>query len=292
MDLCDPCRGTGVVQVSKTALILLIPLLGADTCLAGWISEVQPFSHQVFDITHTQVLDVPPLVELSGLGGAGVFELVILDAGLSPEQTGRVLQTIAFTTGTDVHVVAEEPLPQQLASGNARLTTLDQSQTLDLSAGPRSLLLFDGLTGLVPNSGQLQNLALNAGVNLLDVITFGPSSLAGSPGSPTPTNSAQAYEDEPVLVVQTGEAISRPMANLSQPADRFYLTGTPNLEGALLNDLPEYRLNPGLVNLELDLSSSPEPGCGAILLIGQAGWWLLSRRRETVRHWQSGSHCL
>lgn len=295
MDVCDLCRSTGVVSVNKTALILLISLLGANTSMGGWISEVQPFSRRVFNITHTRVLDVPPLVELSGLDGTGVFELVILDAGLSPERAGRVLQTIAFTAGTEVHVVAEEPWPQQLASGESRLTTLDQGRDLDLSAGPRSLLLFDGLTGLVPNSGQIQNLAINTGINLLDTVTFGPSSVAspsGSPGSPTPTGPAQAQGNEPVLAIQTGEAISRPMASLSQPADRFYITGTPDLEGALLSELPAYRLNPGLANLELDLTQAPEPGCGAVLLVTQAGWWLLSRRRQAVRHWQSGSHCL
>ena len=281
--------------MSKTALILLISLLGADTCLGGWISEVQPFSRRVFDITHTRVLDVPPLVELSGLDGSGVFELVILDAGPSPERVGRVLQTIAFTTGTGVHVIADEPLPQQLASGEARLTTLDQGQSLNLSAGPRSLLLFDSLTGLVPNSGQIQNLALNAGVNLLDTVTFSPTSFASPSSFADDPNAAQAHGDEPVLTIHTGEAISRPMASLSQPANRFYVTGTPDLEGALLSEVPAYRLNPGLANLILDSISethSPEPGCGAVLLVAQTGWWVLSRRRRAVGHWQSGSYRL
>ena len=157
----------------------LAVLLCHNPSFAGWISEIQPQPRQVNNITRTETVTLQALIEVSGLSGVDHAEIVIINASADSSRHGRILQTIPIGAGGDVRLIQ------------------DSSLNLD---GPRSLWLFDEITGLVANSGTIHSeieLNPNLTTRLLDVVTYGPA------------GSASTLDGEPVLAWSQGQVLAQ-----------------------------------------------------------------------------------
>ncbi len=242
-------------------LCLVVAVGSSPICYAGWISEVQPWPRDTLNSTSTQIWTLPSLIELSGLNSLGSVELVVIDATDSPTRHGRILEVVPVADGPSTRVVTESSWPEgYLSVDNTEtglLTLLDENALLDLLDGPRSLMLFDGPTGLIPNSGSIDTYLEDVTATLLDVVTY------------SPTVAAASFQGEPVLTIQHGQAIARPMKTPNDPWEDLYLVGTPRLNGSLAGTDPEYFLNPGLANdIYTPAPPLPEPGSTVLLLSG------------------------
>lgn len=216
-------------------------LLCCSVCFAGWISEIQPQLRQVNNITRTKTLTLPALIEVSGLSSLDQAEIVIINASTESSRYGRILQTVSIGAGGDVRLIQ------------------DSSLNLD---GPRSLLLFDGITGLVVNSGTLpSDLSQNPAVQLLDVVTYGPA------------GSASALDGEPVLEWSQGQVLARPMRTEAQPWLDQYIVGTPTIDGFVAETNPLFQLNPGLANPTWQPLRTPTPNTAALLAVMTIALW-------------------
>lgn len=238
----------------RFTLILALPALWLchHSSFAGWISEVQPQSRQVNDITQTQTISLPVLIEASGLSSLDQPEIVILNASSEKTRHGRILQTISIGPGTDVRQI--------------------QDSALNLN-GPRILLLFDQITGLVADSGQLQNDQIqNLSSQLLDVVTYGPAGLTS------------AFDGELVLEWSPGQVIARPMRTESHPWDNLYVVGQPDPNGFLTGTDPLFRLNPGFANPIWQPLHTPSPNTAALLAATLPLLWALRRSNPPCRH--------
>ena len=216
-------------------------------CFAGWISEIQPAPRIEYNLTRQAMLTIPSLVELSGLKGLSQVDLVILDASLSPSRHGQIRQVISFTTSSDVRVVIDgtwpysDPSSYDIQSNVSAMT----AKTLNLS-GSKSLLLFDGPTGLVDHIGHINEFLDKVSAQLIDVVTFGPA------------GEAMSFNGEPVLTVQPGDVITQPMTK-TKPSD-WYLIGQPTINGMIQDVGLAYPLNPGIMNPIRQASPQvPEP---------------------------------
>jgi len=212
----------------------LAVLLCHNHSLAGWISEVQPQSRQVNNITRTETVTLPALIEVSGLSSLDHAEIIIVNASVDRSRHGRILQTVPIGAGGDVRLIQ------------------DSSLNLD---GPRSLLLFDGITGLVANSGAIPNdLSPILAARLLDVVTYGPG------------GAASTLDGEPVLEWSPSQIIARPMRTQAQPWENQYIVGTPNIDGFVTDANPLFQLNPGLANPIWQPHHTPSPNTAALLV--------------------------
>jgi len=252
----------------------LVQILLSSFCIAGRISEIGPTPREVYNTTHTAMVTLPPLIEFSGLDGLGWVELVIVDASPGPsfkQSSGTILQTVLIPPGHDTRVVTESTWPANTA--HSQFTTLAGNQKLNLGNQPRTLFLFDRPTGLVAHGTFIREF-LNHGdsdANLLDVVTYGPAGTAIGFGS------------EPVLEVDPGQVIAKPMQNLTEPWANQFIVGKPTLDGMLTNITPAYLLNPGLENHILSPSQqtppiTPEPSSGVLLFLVLAAYGVSANR--------------
>ncbi len=266
------------VAVALTAVVQLLPVA---RCLGAWISEVQPWPRTVINHTGTATFVIPPLIEISGLHGLPQAELVIIDASPSPlspgtpAPIGTVLRVVPLIGEQDIRVAAESPWPQQMGSPNpGSAVVLPPGQTLGLGGKPRTLLLFDGPTGLVSFGDSIQSWPDLANATLLDALTLGPA------------NAAAPLGNEPSLGIATDQALSRPMQSTANPWDSVYLIGRPSLDGTLDNT-ESYRLDPGLANLVIQTlpssqAETPEPSTATATVLLVSLFWII--RKRTIIH--------
>ena len=73
---------------------------------AAWISEIWLSAQPAQDIDG-QIVQIPALIEVSGLAGIANPELVIIDALDSPARYGRVKQIFSLTGSAEVRLVHE-----------------------------------------------------------------------------------------------------------------------------------------------------------------------------------------
>ncbi len=247
------------------ATLACLQLVWVCPCMAGWISEVQTTARQTHNVVHSDVLTLPAYIELVGLDGFDQPELVIISASTSENRHGRILQVISLGPGPGVRVVTGGAWPIDL--GSDAVTTLDGNTELNLD-GPRTLLLFDSPTRLIPNTGRIQQFLDDVTADLLDAVTFGP------------VGSAQTYEGEPVLAIAPGQLIAKPMRYETEPWESFFLIDTPSLDGLLKSTTPVYASNPGLINPIWHPVEVPEPSTVLVCVAG-VGMWISIRRRQT-----------
>ena len=240
--------------------MVLVALL-ANPSLAGWISEIQPNPRHETNIARQITVTIPPLVELSGLDGLSRVDLVILDASTSQTRHGRIKQVIPIGSGPGVRVVTDGPWPfpdfvnTSDNHRNAAITVLDQDNHLELG-GPKSVLLFDGPTGLVSNSGHINAFLDQITAQLIDVVTYGPA------------GQTRPFDQEQILTANSGDVITRPMMKEVDPSQTIYYIGSPTMSGTLVVDnSPTFPLNPGLMNLAGSSLQIPEPHTAVLIVL-------------------------
>jgi hypothetical protein len=241
---------------------LLLATLFASASRAAVISEVL-FQPTLMRPANASLGTAPVYIEIDELPEHPV-DLVILSAQSSLARRGLVLQVFTLPASSAVRVLAQGSFsPGMLGPEVAALvTSLPAGVTFNLPPSlPRSIMLFDGVTGLTPEqllSSQGDKLV---GKPLLDVLTFGPG--------------AASIGGEPVWDTTGVTAGSRLNYRAVSPGS-VWTFGVPTAEAAI--GPLEYRLNPGLPNQALAV---PEPAGGFMLaLLGGA---LLGRGRPAAR---------
>ena len=201
------------------------------------------------------------------------MELVVIDAAYPSANFGLIRQVIAFGSNADVHVIVEGGSPadvREVELPPERVTLLPAGRSFGFQqpgggVGSRSLLLFDGMTGLTSLDGRIQNLTNSLDWDrLLDVVTF---------GDPSRTRS---FESEPVIDLSKGSVLLRPLTSQLLPAGTF-LVGDLDETGRLLGHEPAFHANPGMLNFTAPSVLNPEPGMRWLLV---AWLWLGMRRVE------------
>lgn len=237
------------------ATILLL-LLIADA-RAARISEIS-FSPRV--VNSPSVVTLPAYIEISQADPARVYQLAVIDAApsSSPGQYGFVWRLFTLSAGRNVRLVADGAWPFSLPSNTLTLAGVTLNTA---TSSRRTLLLFDGTTTLSPLvSIYAQSGAFLPG-QIMDVVTWGPSSVA--------------YGTEPVYDFTAANAAMRP-ALTNNTLDSLFLSGTADADN-LLDSSPPALLNPGLINLP---ALVPEPGAGLLLALGVPA--ILRRRGQAL----------
>jgi len=233
-----------VAWLAKLVVFVWWSVLSVHLCFGAWISEIQPDPRQVFDSSRLGMVTIPGLIEITGLGSLANAQVVVISADPQAMRYGMVLQAITVPIGADVrvileHPVTDDPLPFDIGStGSGGVTIVSSSSDLGLH-GPRTILLFDRPTGLIPGSGRIQDLVQNTDKpTLLDAVTFVAEG-----------GLARSYTGEPVLELLASEAITRPMRTPTLPWDDLYFVGVPGPDGLINDHGSAFPLNPTFTNL-------------------------------------------
>ena len=239
---------------------------------AAWVSEVWLSAQPGRDI-HDQIVQIPALIEVSGLAGIANPELVIIDAGDSLIRYGRVKQIFSLTGSANVRLVHEGLFPPTLGvsgqSATADILALADNETFDL-AGSRAAVLFDQPTGLSVVGGNINSLN---DLDPVDVVTF---------GSPGQTRVHADFVDRPVIDVSDIAVVTRPnQPEGPDPWPNLFFTRTPSLNIVIPTINGNYQLNPARFNRRWQPLPEPSAGlCLALFLLALSG---RSQRRRPTR---------
>jgi hypothetical protein len=165
-------------RVTLTSLTLWLAIGAAAPCAAraAFLSEVL-LEPTLMDPPNAQPGTAPRYLEITDLPGHPI-DLVILNAQDSLARRGLVLQVFTLPAGpSSLRILAQDAFsPGMLGPMFGSLVTqVPAGVTFDLGPDlPRSVMLFDGVTGL--NVGSLLSAQADklAGKPRLDALTFGP----------------------------------------------------------------------------------------------------------------------
>jgi hypothetical protein len=247
----------------------IIGVMSALSAAGGgaYLSEIWLAPASLRASGESQASRVGPLIEIADITGPGAMDLVIVDATSRSANYGRILQVIPVSPSMGVHVIYEHDTAGSAASmsRSSQGTVLSGDERFAFlnvlgEVGRRSVLLFEGRTGLTPLDGSILGFLDHPTLAVLvDAVTF---------GDPDRT---QPVGYETVLDPAGGEVFIRPMTANLEPSDRW-LVGSVDGLGRLTGEARGYPTNPGAMNAVLLAGHMPEPSSAAIwcLLVGSA----------------------
>lgn len=223
---------------------------------------------------------MPNAIELTGLDAlsATTVDLIVIDAG--PRHYGEVQRVISLPATSKALMISEQAWPSVLWGsadylGDSRTTLADLKEGESLAFdGARTVLLYDRVTKVSETDGvslfsDVQQAALD-GASRLDQLTFVLGDAAVSDRAMSP-----------VLKLAAGNAAARRLVD-----DVFgaMVGGAVTEAGTLVGSDPEIELTPGLMNIGVEGTSTPEPATAPLLLLGLALTGLLGRSTHRWRH--------
>ena len=277
-----------------SALLVIGGLLGTGVARAqaAWFSELSPQSRTVNGPSGTTIL--PAYLEVSGVGGQGTLELVIIDtranAGLRYGLVRQVLPIGAATIGVfggisggggtsgwgpEVRLLSlgtwpegyltlpGVPLPDGLltvatpASVPAPFDGLGSTSIL-----ARTFLLYAGTSGFV--FGNKVTTKTTSAPLLATLTIAGPSS------------PATTYAGTPILTLANATDVIAGYGGDANSAT--YVTGTADVNNTLTLGNWVYQLNPGLSNILPQLAHHPEPVTLTLLMLSSPLLFRVRRR--------------